>query len=520
MLSRMTSILKGTAALLLLALAGCGGGGGPENSVTVIPPPGGQTFNYTDPNAYTGSPNASLSTPNENTSVTQGSVTVGGQAIAYTATAGHLTARRLGTDAADASMFYVAYTANGRDPATRPVTFFYNGGPGSATVWLHMGSYGPKRLDAQAPSQDIPTPFALVENAESMLDVSDLVFVDAVGAGYSQAISPNRNQTFYGVDADAGVFRDFIRRYIAVNGRAASPKFLFGESYGTTRSAVLVRALETAGVRMSGVVLLSSVLNYNTNCGLGFNVQISCVGYFPSYGAIGAWHQKTNPAVPVSGLPAFAQQLRDLANNVYQPSVTAFFATQAVPPPATLQSFSNATGIPVSDWQANLNLPPDAFRIRLMPGFVLGRYDARMSVVGASPNIDISNSFISTSFDVGLRGYLTDTLRFTTPSIYTFLAPAINTWDFSHDGNSLPDVVPDLLTALTLNPRLQVLAVSGYHDLATPWFQTERDIARMGGHPNVRVRNYSGGHMIYLDNASRIAQKADLAEFYRTATQP
>src|SRR5262245_50066216 len=131
------------AAALLFALAGCGGGGGPGSSVTVLPPPNNPTFNYTDPNAYSSSPNASLQTPNEITSGTQGSVTVGGQAIAYTATTGHMTARRLGSDAADASMFYIAYTANGRDPATRPVTFFYNGGPGSATVWLHMGSYGP-----------------------------------------------------------------------------------------------------------------------------------------------------------------------------------------------------------------------------------------------------------------------------------------------------------------------------------------------------------------------------------------
>lgn len=519
MLARMKSI-QAVPALLLLALAGCGGGGGAGSSVTVTPPPGAPQVTYTDPNTYSGAANASLSTPNEITSVTQGSVTVGGVPIAYTATAGHLTAKHLGTDADDASMFYVAYVANGRDPATRPVTFFYNGGPGSATVWLHMGSYGPKRLDAQAPAQDRPMPFPLLDNAESLLDVSDLVFVDAVGAGYSQAIAPNRNQTFYGVDADAGVFRDFIRRYVAVNGRAASPKFLFGESYGTTRSAVLARALETAGVRMSGVVLLSSVLNYNTNCGLGFNVQISCVGYFPSYGTIGAWHQKTNPAVPVSGLPTFAQQLRDIANNVYSPAITTFFGNHSVPDPATLQSFANATGITVADWQANLNLPPDAFRIRLLPSFVLGRYDARMSVPGTNPSTDISSTYISTSFDFGLRSHLTDTLKFTTPSTYTFLSPAINTWDFSHDGNSLPDVVPDLLAALTLNPRLKVLAVSGYHDLATPWYQTERDIARMGGNPNVRIRNYSGGHMIYLDDASRIAQKADLADFYRTATQP
>ncbi|APV50902.1 hypothetical protein BWI17_15120 [Betaproteobacteria bacterium GR16-43] len=512
----MNRILSVFAALLVVA--GCGGGGGGGSNPT--PPPPSNTFNYTDAQVYSSAANASLASPNEITSVTQGSVTVAGQAIAYTATTGHLTARRLGTDAADASFFYVAYTANGRDPATRPVTFFYNGGPGSATVWLHLGSYGPKRLDAHAPSQDVPLPFPLVDNAESMLDISDLVFVDAIGTGYSQAIAPNTNQTFFGVDADAGVFRDFIRRYVAVNNRAASPKFLFGESYGTTRSAVLARALESAGVRLSGVVLLSSVLNYNSNCGLTSSNSLSCGGYFPSYGAIGAWHGRTNPPVNVAGLPAFAEQLRALTNNVYAPAVVSFLSSRTVPPPATLQTFTDATGVPVAQWQGSLNLGPDPFRNTLIPGYQLGRYDARMSAAGGVGNFDISSSFITTSFSVGLQGYFNDTLRYTNPSNYTFLGNAINTWNFSHDGQDLPDVVPDLATALALNPRLQVLAVSGYHDLATPWFQTERDISRLGSLPNVRVRNYSGGHMIYLDDASRVTQKADLADFYRIATTP
>ncbi|WP_212758277.1 S10 family peptidase [Usitatibacter palustris] len=502
-------------AALLLALAGCGGGGGGGDGAPVTPPP---TVAFTDPLVYSNAQGGSIVDANENSSVTPGTVTVAGQALSYTATAGHLIARRLGTDAPDATMFYVAYTLNGSNPATRPVTFFYNGGPGSATVWLHMGSFGPKRLDAKAPRTDVPVPFPLVDNAESILDLTDLVFVDAVGAGYSTAVAPNTNRNFWGVDSDAAVFRDFIRRYVSVNNRGASPKFLFGESYGTTRSAVLARLMESAGIRLSGVVLQSSVLNYNSNCGLRESGQ-GCAGFLGTYGAVGAWFQMTSPPVNVAGLGTFAQELRGLTDNFYGPAISTFFATRAIPDPANLQVLTNATGITVARWQANFNMGPDTFRQVLRPGEILGRYDARMSATNVPAGYDISSAFIDSSFASGLSGYLTNTLRFTTPSSYTTLGNAINFWNFTHDGLSLPDAVPDLATAMTLNPRLKVLAVSGYHDLATPWFVTERDLQRLGANPNILVRNYSGGHMTYLDDATRAAQRADLVEFYRSALQ-
>src|SRR5258705_2160610 len=257
----MQRLVTFAAALLLAA---CGGGGGGGNSSTPNPP----AAVFTDPVTYASGPNASLASAAEITAVTRHQLVLNGVTLNYTATAGHMTAKALGTGAAQASFFYVAYTVDGRDAATRPVTFFYNGGPGSATVWLHLGSFGPKRLAAGAPSTSVPTPFPLVDNAESLLDVSDLVFVDAVGSGLSQAIAPNSNRTFWGVDEDAGAFRDFVMTYAIVMNRAASPKFLFGESYGTTRSAVLANKLEAAGVGLKGVVLQSSVLNYNNNCGL------------------------------------------------------------------------------------------------------------------------------------------------------------------------------------------------------------------------------------------------------------
>ena len=503
---------------LALFLAACGGGGGGSSSAPPPPPPPVGT-SFVDPNVYSAAGGASLATPNENTAVSHAAVNIGGQSLAYTATAGHLTVRRLGTEAPDASMFYVAYTLDGRDPATRPVTFFYNGGPGSASMWLHLGSFGPRRLAVNAPSQTVARPFPLVDNAESLLDVSDLVFVDAVGTGYSQAIAPHTNATFWGVDSDAAVFRDFIRRYIAANNRASSPRFLFGESYGGPRSAVLAQLMESAGVRLAGVVLWSPALNYNSSCGINV-AKLICGGFFPSYGATAGFHQRTSPPRPAGTSDAYAVEMRAFTANTYAPAIGAFVTTGAIPPPATLQAFTDMAGLTVTLWQANPNMGPTQYRASLLPGSVLGRYDARMAAQGVSVQTDISSSFVSGSFTSTLQSYLSGTLGFTTPSIYVPLSDAIDSWNFSHDGQPLPDTVPDLLAALTLNPRLRVLSVSGYHDLATPYYQTELDLQRMGPHPNVTVRNYDGGHMTYLTNESRVRQKADLARFYEEALRP
>ena len=192
-------------------------------------------------------------------------------------------------------MFYVAYTVAGA-AAARPLVFFYNGGPGSATIWLHLGSFAPRRVVTHAPALAVPLPFELVDNAESLIDVADLVFVDAVGTGYSEAVAPYTNQSFWGVDGDAALMRDFIARYVAVNQRAASPTFVLGESYGTTRSAVLADLMLAAGMRLDGVIVLSSVLDYNSNCDLFAPGGLSCEGFLPSYGETGAWHGRVQPA--------------------------------------------------------------------------------------------------------------------------------------------------------------------------------------------------------------------------------
>lgn len=475
---------------------------------------------FTDPVTYSSNANDSLAGASEIVAVTQHQLVLGGTTLNYTATAGHLTALAPTTGAPEASFFYVAYTLDAGDPATRPVTFFYNGGPGSASVWLHLGSFGPKRLATGVPSTTTPTPFPLVDNAESLLDLTDLVFVDAVGSGFSEAIAPNINRTFWGVDTDAAVFRDFVMRYVAVNGRAAAPKFLFGESYGTTRSAVLANLLEAAGVSLKGVILQSSVLNYNSNCGIFIPPTVSCAGYLPSYAAVGAWLNLADPSPPVAQLPAYMAQMRVVASSQYDPAARTFLAVHTLPDASLLTQLAAETGLAVPQWQAHFDMDSTYFHDNLIPGSVIGLYDGRMSALRGTflaSEDDPSSTYLTSSFATTIVQYLSSDLRYTTPSSYVMLSSAINVWNFSHDGNVLPDTIPDLAAAMAHDPKLKVLSNNGYHDLVTPFYTTELDLARLGANPGVALHFYQGGHMTYLDDVARPQEKADMTAFYQAA---
>jgi len=488
--------------LVALLLAACGGGGG--GSATT--PPVDNLPGLTDTTVYSSAADGSLPGAVEAAAVSTQTLTANGQTLSYTATAGHLIARDA-VGAAQASVFYVAYTLPGADAATRPVTFFYNGGPGSASVWLQLGSFGPKRLVTGVPETMTARPFTMVDNAEHLLGQSDLVFINAVSTGYSQAIAPFTNRSFWGVDSDAALFRDFIQRYLAVNGRAASPKYLFGESYGGPRTAVLARRLQDAGVMLDGVVLQSPAMDYNSNCGI--TSGRGCAGFLPTFAAVGAFHRLTQP-VPTD-LGAWASTARSYADQVYAPALAG--GQQA---PALWQPLADLTGLPASRWQASLNVGAEDYRQWLISGQLLGRYDGRMKAATGSQLAsegDPSSTWIGDSFAQGIATHLRDQLGYRNASTYVVLSNAINSWDFRHAGRALPDTLPDLAAALAQNPRLRVLAVSGYHDLATPFHLTETDLARVDA-SRVKIRNYAGGHMSYLDDATRIAQLADMKAFY------
>lgn len=489
--------LPGSILLALVACSGTGDGTAPR---------------------YSPEPQASLQSAWEDASRTAHTLVLNGSAIPYTATAGHLTAIAMDGRTPEAAFFYVAYTADGQDPAQRPVTFFYNGGPGSSSVWLHLGSFGPRRLVTGDPATTESTPFPLVDNSDCLLDTTDLVYVDAVGTGLSEAVAPFTNRDFWGVDLDAAVFRDFIRTYLAANQRQASPLYLFGESYGTPRTAVLANLLCAAGQPPAGVVLQSSVLDYNTNGDMGNG--ISCAGFVPTYAAVGAYYDLD---IPEPGdLTAFLGQVRAFTASSYTPAVNAWLTAQTPPDPALVDQLHADTGIAPNLWTQDLNLQPGDVRTHLVPGTLVGRYDARVNAPTDSilaNEGDPSSTFIAPSFKTAISRYLQTDLGYPDAAGYQVSSGAANdAWDFSHDDKDLPDTIPDLASAIQQKPDLKILSLNGYHDLATPFYQTELDLARLGAQPNLGVRFYAGGHMVYLDDSSRPLEKADLVAFYQAAS--
>lgn len=546
----------GVLAIATTFLSACGGGDGGSSATSSAirasanasqPANPAQTANqpYTDPIAY--SPHAKdgldVSQATEKAAVMHYQWTSGGTTLSYTTTTGHLTA----SDAngkPEATMSYVAYTVPSTNGAPRPVTFFYNGGPGSSSIWLRLGSFAPTRVATPDPLLTNWPDYPLVNNEQSLIDTTDMVFIDPPGTGLSEAILPNTNQTFWGCDSDVGVMRDFIKRYVAVNNRSDSPLYLYGESYGTPRTDMLALALESAGVRLSGIVLQSSILNYfadaieavaitSSTSALALDTD-TLSGYLPAYAEVAAYYNQVQPAPVDPGI--YAWQVAMFVTGEYkhfrkyaqtwvlsQLGIPDALGKPVLPNQSTLSSWTWSSGMTMQALSGYFNLNP--FFTALLPGTTIGRYDGRVSLPNSDPRLqadsDPSDILIAQPFANALATQLPDYLGYTAPNA-TFMPlndEIIQVWDFSHDGQPLPDTVPDLLAALTLNPQLKVLSLNGYHDLATPFFNTEKQLARLqtvkGLFPYLQVTFYPGGHMIYLDDTARPQMKAQLTDFYQ-----
>ncbi len=460
-------------------------------------------------------------------------VTVGGKTIGYTATAGTLTLRD-DDGKPIASMFYVAYVADGG--GNRPVTFSYNGGPGSASLFVHMGLAGPMHVMTDSPNATRSAPFQVVENHETLLDKSDMVFLDAIGAGYSRPLGDTKGTTFWGVDQDIDAFARGIQRYVTINHRWNSPKFLFGESYGTTRSAGLVYALQERGLQFNGVLLLSSVLNYGAHDS-GFDH--SYVSYVPSFAATAVyWKKAPQPA----DMTAYLQQVRDWAAGPYLTALTKGANISDAEFDATAKQLSAYTGLSVQFIkEAHLRVDLSRFRKELLRDQhrTLGRYDTRFTGIdaddaGEAAEFDPSDTGIHGAYVAALHDWLEQGLGYTTELNYWPSGPGINqAWDWKHKppgGNGGPggrrepvaNTAADLALAMRENPHLKVYSLNGLYDMATPFFGTEYDLAHMWLDPslrnNVRFAYYPSGHMVYLNQDALKQLKSDVAKFYDDAT--
>jgi len=473
--------------------------------------------------------------PNEESSVTHHTIATGGEEIAYTAKAGNLLIRQ-GDDPV-ASMFYVAYTRDGvANLDHRPVTFFYNGGPGSSTIWLHMGSYGPRIVETADAKPTGPAPYRLMNNPDSLLDKSDLVFIDAVSTGFSQIVGSGKGDDFYSVDGDVQAFAKFITRYVTLNRRWNSPKFLFGESYGTPRSAALVNELQHKGMYFNGVILLSSVLNYATLHTPG--LDDAPVNMLPTYAAI-AWFHKKLPHRP-DNLDKFLQEVRDFASGEYAQALARGQSRTDEQTGAVVKRLHELTGLSESFLkECNLRVSPARFRKELLrdQGRTVGRLDGRFLGIdfdnaGDQPDSDPSSTAILGAYSGAFNSYVTDKLNYRHDAPYQVRSSEIRRgiWNFEH---KLPDfrrmqqayplfyTVDDLAQAMRENPSLKVLSANGYFDLATPFYGAERDLYQMeldrSLRGNLTFTYYQSGHMVYLNADVRKAFRADLEKFYNTA---
>ncbi len=463
----------------------------------------------------------------------KGAVTVAGKRLGYTATAGTLTLRDL-EGKPTASMFYTAYTLDGTKPGTkRPITFFYNGGPGSPTFWLHMGSFAPVRLQTGSPEFIRPAPYDFGPNPYTLLDKTDMVFLDAIGAGYSRPLGDAKPSDFYGTDEDADAFAKAILRYATKFGRWNSPKFIFGESYGTLRSGALAYQLQDRGMALNGVVLLSSIMNYGYRQPGLDQVYLN---YLPSYAAT-AWYHNRLPNRPAD-VATVVQQAREFAVGPYMSALAKGQNISAEERDAVARRMSELTGLsPEFLIRSNLRVDLARFQKELLRGTrqTVGRFDSRYvgvdsDAAGERPESDVSSDAISGAFIATFNDYATHTLGYKTDMPYRLSARDAKgwTWNWKHDSplrgggqQNNPNTAVDLAAAMRGNPYLQVLSMNGWYDMATPFFGTENDLGHMMLEPaqqrNLRFTYYPAGHMTYLNPEALVAMKRDLSDWYDRA---
>lgn len=462
-------------------------------------------------------------------SETKHSVVVGGRTLRYTVRAGTLVMRTEGGEDR-AEIFYVAYSLDGvRDPAKRPVTFSFNGGPGSSSVWLHLGLLGPRRVELGEDGFPLPPPSRLVDNEFSLLDATDLVFIDPVLTGFSRPAPEQEKSQFHGVNEDVRSVGEFIRLWTTRNERWLSPKFLIGESYGTTRAAGLAGWLQRRhGYELNGVMLISSILDFQT-ARFDDGNDLPYPLFLPTYTATAWYHGKLEPRLQadlretLDEVEAFA--LGDYASALLQGNRLPAAARTRV-----VERLAAYTGLS-REYVEAANLRPAIFRftkeLRRSEGLTVGRLDSRYTgrdrdSASDTYEYDPSYAAIQGPYTGAMNAYVSGELGFESDLPYEILSGRVRPWSYEPYENRYVNVAETLRGAMTRNPALRVFVANGYYDLATPYFATEHTFAHLGLpaelEDHVSMAWYEAGHMMYVHRGVLARLKADLAAFVASAT--
>jgi len=473
----------------------------------------------------------------EESAVTEHSVRIAGQTVPYKATAGTILLKN-DKDENEALIYYTAYTRSDvKDLSQRPLAFLYNGGPGSSSIWLHMGSFGPKRVLTVNADVTPPAPYKLEDNPDCLLDRADLVFIDPVGTGFSKAVGKAQDKDFWGIDQDARSLAQFVQSYVTRNNRWNSPKFLIGESYGTFRNAALANLLQSRnGIYLNGVVMVSSVFDLGT---LSFypGVDLAYVLYLPSYAAT-AWYHKVLKDRP-DNLEAFLDEARRFAKTEYADALLKGDTLSAADKAAIAKKLERFTGLSEDYiFKSNLRVTLRAFRQELQRsrGLTTGRLDARFTgptydLIAAGADYDPQSTAITGAFVAAFNMYVREDLKFGQDRDYRVSANfGDNRWDWKHDTGApsffpgSPNVMRDFANALIVNPKLQVELEDGYYDLATPFFEAEYATEHLGLpaslQKNIHHKYYEAGHMMYLRQEDLSKLKSNVASFIDSTSKP